>query len=49
MWPSIYRNEENRALLKQSMRREKTLDPLLERAQSETGDAAGEAPSGAQA
>ena len=44
-----YRNEEHRALLKQSMRREKTLDALLERAQSEAGDAAGEAPSGAQA
>jgi hypothetical protein len=31
------------------MRREKALDALLERAQSEPADAAGEAPSGAQA
>ena len=31
-----YRDEEHRALLKQSMRREKALDALLERAQSET-------------
>ena len=44
-----YRKEENRALLKQSMRREKALDALLERAQSEPADAAGEAPSDAQA
>ena len=44
-----YRNEEHLALLKQSMRREKALDALLERAQSEPADAAGEAPSGAQA
>jgi trigger factor len=44
-----YRSEESRALLKQSMRREKTLDALLERAQTETADAAGEAPSDIQA
>lgn len=44
-----YRSEESRALLKQSMRREKTLDALLERAQSETEKPAGEAPSEAEA
>ncbi len=44
-----YRSEEHRALLKQAMRREKTLAALLERAQSEALDTAGEAPSGAQA
>jgi FKBP-type peptidyl-prolyl cis-trans isomerase (trigger factor) len=44
-----YRNEEHLALLKQSMRREKALDALLERAQSEPADVAGETPSGAQA
>jgi hypothetical protein len=31
-----YRSEENRAALKQVMRREKTLDMLLNRAQGET-------------
>src|SRR5579872_3641442 len=35
-----YRSEESRALLKQSMRREKTLDALPERAQSEDADPA---------
>jgi trigger factor len=44
-----YRSEEHRAQLQQAMRREKTLDALLERAQSETGDASDEAPSDAQA
>jgi hypothetical protein len=44
-----YRDEEHLALLKQSMRREKALDALLERAQSEPADASGEAPSDAQA
>ena len=44
-----YRSEEHRAFLRQAMRREKTLDLLLTRAQSEIQDAAGEAPSDAQA
>jgi trigger factor len=44
-----YRSEESRAQLRQAMRREKTLDALLERAQSETTQAAGEPPAGAQA
>ncbi len=40
-----YRSEENRAALKQVMRREKTLDLLLTRAQSENANAAADAPS----
>jgi trigger factor len=44
-----YRSEEHRALLRQAMRREKALDLLLTRAQSENEGAAGEAPSDAQA
>jgi len=46
----FYGREENRAALKISMRREKTLDLLLSRAQTESapqGAPAGEAPSGA--
>jgi hypothetical protein len=39
----FYRQEENRAGLKQSMRREKALDLLLSRAQTEA-ETAGEAP-----
>ena len=41
----LYRSEENRELLRQSMRREKTLDALLARAQSEDADPADESPS----
>ncbi len=44
-----YRDEEHLALLKQSMRREKALDALLERAQSEPADTSGAAPSDAPA
>ena len=40
-----YRSEENRAALKQVMRREKTLDRLLERAQGGDASAASTAPS----
>ena len=40
-----YRSEEHRELLRQSMRREKTLDALLARAQSEDADPADESPS----
>jgi len=40
-----YRSEENRAALKQVMRREKTLDLLLTRAQGENANAAADAPS----
>lgn len=41
-----YRNEENREALRQTMRREKTLDRLLERAQGDSAAAAPADPSG---
>lgn len=42
----LYSREENRTALKRSMRREKTLDLLLNRAQSESESVATQAPSG---
>lgn len=43
-----YRSEENRAALKQTMRREKTLDRLLERAQGEAAASGAEASAAAE-
>lgn len=43
-----YREPQNREALRQTMRREKTLDALLERAQSEPGEAPVEAPPGTE-